>query len=496
MVLYGFATATSATRSRSLIGATGVGPKLALAILSVHDPDGLRRACARRRPDALTLVPGVGKRTAERLLVELSARLVGTRRSTVVRDGRRPVAPRAEVRDALAGLGYGPDEVRGRPSPAAVPSPEALGAARDASVRASALERLAGWHATSGRAACACVRADPDRGGVPTRRRCGPATWPSSSGQPRAARSTSRSSSARPASAARPSTTCCSPGRPGWARPRSPGIVAAEMERRAAHHQRPRARAGRRPRGHPHQPRRRRRALHRRDPPPAASGRGGPLPGDGGLPARHRDRQGAVGALDPPRPAALHPGRRHHPHRPDHRAAPRPLRLRRPPRLLRRSTTSCTIVERAAGILGVQLERGGRRRDRPRAAGARPASPTACSSGCATTPRSAPTAPSPPSRRPRRPRRSSRSTSCGLDKIDRAILTALCGTFAGAPVGLTTLAVAIGEEPDTIEDVYEPFLLQQGLLQRTPRGRVATTAAWVHLGLAPPEAHAGSPGLF
>ena len=66
-----------------------------------------------------------------------------------------------------------------------------------------------------------------------------------------------------------------------------------------------------------------------------AAGRGGALPGDGGLPARHRDRQGPVGALDPPRPAALHARRRHHPHRPHHRPAARPLRLRRPPRLLR-----------------------------------------------------------------------------------------------------------------------------------------------------------------
>jgi Holliday junction DNA helicase RuvB len=62
----------------------------------------------------------------------------------------------------------------------------------------------------------------------------------------------------------------------------------------------------------------------------------------------------------------------------------------------------------------------------------------------------------------------------GLDKVDRAILRALCVTFAGRPVGLSTLAATVGEEPDTVEDVYEPFLLQQGLLHRTPRGRVAT----------------------
>ena len=74
----------------------------------------------------------------------------------------------------------------------------------------------------------------------------------------------------------------------------------------------------------------------------------------------------------------------------------------------------------------------------------------------------------------------------GLDKVDRALLTVLCERFNGVPVGLTTLAVCLGEQPDTVEDVYEPFLLQRGLLMRTPRGRVATPAAWSHLGLAPP----------
>jgi Holliday junction DNA helicase RuvB len=85
----------------------------------------------------------------------------------------------------------------------------------------------------------------------------------------------------------------------------------------------------------------------------------------------------------------------------------------------------------------------------------------------------------------------------GLDKVDRAMLRALCETFAGQPVGLSTLAVAVGEEPDTVEEVYEPFLLKQGLVLRTPRGRVATAAAFAHLGLAVPEpAETGPPGLF
>lgn len=74
----------------------------------------------------------------------------------------------------------------------------------------------------------------------------------------------------------------------------------------------------------------------------------------------------------------------------------------------------------------------------------------------------------------------------GLDRTDRAILAAICRDFGGGPVGLSTLAAAVGEEPDTIEDVYEPYLLQRGLLARTPRGRVATERAFRHLGAAPP----------
>jgi Holliday junction DNA helicase RuvB len=74
----------------------------------------------------------------------------------------------------------------------------------------------------------------------------------------------------------------------------------------------------------------------------------------------------------------------------------------------------------------------------------------------------------------------------GLDRLDRDILRAICEKFDGGPVGLSTLAVAVGEEPDTIEDVYEPYLLQRGLVKRTPRGRVATAAAYAHLGLPGP----------
>ena len=76
----------------------------------------------------------------------------------------------------------------------------------------------------------------------------------------------------------------------------------------------------------------------------------------------------------------------------------------------------------------------------------------------------------------------------GLDKVDRAILEAIITKFNGGPVGLSTLAIAVGEEPETVEDAYEPFLLQEGFMQRTPRGRVATGRAYEHTGLTPPDA--------
>jgi Holliday junction DNA helicase RuvB len=153
-----------------------------------------------------------------------------------------------------------------------------------------------------------------------------------------------------------------------------------------------------------------------------------------------------------------------------------------------------TILERAAGILGVPLESEGAREIAGRARG---------------TPRVA-------NRLLKRVRdyaevRGDGTVSAqtaraaltlfevderGLDKVDRSILTALCETFAGQPVGLSTLAVAVTEEAETVEDVYEPFLLKEGMLQRTPRGRVATAAAYAHLGLDVPSETAAGPSLF
>ncbi|MDH4279527.1 MAG: Holliday junction branch migration DNA helicase RuvB [Acidimicrobiia bacterium] len=81
----------------------------------------------------------------------------------------------------------------------------------------------------------------------------------------------------------------------------------------------------------------------------------------------------------------------------------------------------------------------------------------------------------------------------GLDNVDRILLSNLCERFGGGPVGLSTMAISVGEPSETVEEVIEPFLIQQGLLLRTPRGRVATRAAWQHLGLAAPDDSATAP---
>lgn len=117
IVLFGFATRGERACFEALLGAHGVGPSLALAILSAHSPGSLRRALATDDVDALTMVPGVGKKTAARLLIELKSRLDldddGPELVAVgLANGNGAGSVRAEVRAALAGLGYGPDEVR------------------------------------------------------------------------------------------------------------------------------------------------------------------------------------------------------------------------------------------------------------------------------------------------------------------------------------------------------------------------------------------------
>ena len=253
------------------------------------------------------------------------------------------------------------------------------------------------------------------------------------------------------------------------------------MTRAAAHLQRSGHPARRRPGRDPVRADRGRGALPRRDPPAVPAGRGDALPGDGGLPGRRRRRQGPGRDGDPDRDPALHPGRRDHPRRAAAGPAARPLRLHRPARLLRRRPTSST------------------------SSGARP-----CCSASTSTPtprreiagrsRGTPRIANRLLRRVRdfaEVRGSGRLTqavaaaalelyevdSIGLDRLDRAVLVAICRRFAGGPVGLSTLAISVGEERETVEEVAEPFLVREGFLMRTPRGRVATPAAWAHLGL-------------
>ncbi|MDQ1433456.1 MAG: holliday junction helicase RuvA [Actinomycetota bacterium] len=112
LILFGFPTRDERDTFEALITASGVGPKLALAILSVHSPSSLRRCLAEDDLDSLVSVPGVGKRTAQRLLVDLKARLSVPDLDLTAVPGSTSPSARGEVRDALVGLGYGNDEVR------------------------------------------------------------------------------------------------------------------------------------------------------------------------------------------------------------------------------------------------------------------------------------------------------------------------------------------------------------------------------------------------
>ncbi len=210
-----------------------------------------------------------------------------------------------------------------------------------------------------------------------------------------------------------------------------------------------------------------------------------PLPRAGGLPDRHHDRRRAGGPLHQAGFAALHPGGCHHPRRDADQPAARPLRHRG-----------------AAGVLyaaGAGAHRHPQRRFAPRpidAAGAMEIARRARG-----TPRIA-------NRLLRRVRDFADVKADGtitqtiaaqalamldvdpegFDVMDRKLLEAVIHRFDGGPVGVDNIAASIGEDAGTIEDVIEPYLIQQGFLQRTPRGRMATQAAWRHLGLqAPPQ---------
>ena len=146
------------------------------------------------------------------------------------------------------------------------------------------------------------------------------------------------------------------------------------------------------------------------------------------------------------------------------------------------------IMRRSAGLLGIGIDDSGASAKSPAVRAARPASPTACSSACAITPKCAPRS---PDARPTIDRETARAALAlfevderGLDWMDRKLLSTIIEKFDGGPVGIETLSSALGEERDTLEDVYEPYLIQEGLIQRTPRGRVATQSGYRHLGLS------------
>lgn len=155
-----------------------------------------------------------------------------------------------------------------------------------------------------------------------------------------------------------------------------------------------------------------------------------------------------------------------------------------------------SIVERAAGILGVEIDSGGaseiarRSRGTPRIANRLLRRVRDFAEVRASGVVDVPTA--------RAGLALFGVDELGLDKVDRAILDSLCRRFGGRPVGLSTLAISVSEPTETVEDVYEPFLIQRGLLMRTPRGRVATPLGWAHLGLIAPESAGldSPPSLF
>ena len=149
------------------------------------------------------------------------------------------------------------------------------------------------------------------------------------------------------------------------------------------------------------------------------------------------------------------------------------------------------ILNRSARILGVKLERERRRGDLHAGARHAPHRQPAPAPACATSPRWRATGAS-PRRSPRR--RSTRLgvDAAGLDAMDRKILLAILDKFGGGPVGVETIAASVGEQRDTIEDVYEPFLLQEGFLQRTPRGRVATHRAYIYFNRKAPTSAQGT----
>ena len=204
--------------------------------------------------------------------------------------------------------------------------------------------------------------------------------------------------------------------------------------------------------------------------------------------------EGPAARSVPHRPCEVHPGRRHDAHRPSHHAAARPLRHSRPARLLRRGRAARDREARRAGHAGERSRKMARARS-PSVRAARRASPDGCCAGCAILP----PWPAPrPSTAPLADRalRSLDVDDRGLDALDHRYLACIAGNFGGGPVGIDTIAASLSEARDAIEDIVEPYLLQLGFLNRTPRGRLLTAHAFRHLGLAVPQRPEIAQGLL
>ena len=244
----------------------------------------------------------------------------------------------------------------------------------------------------------------------------------------------------------------------------------------------------------PDRARARLRVLHRRDPPAHARGRGDPLSGDGGPQASDRARAGRRRADRDARPARLHARRRDHAHgAADDSAAG----------ALRRLPSAGALSDRRSGAdrPALRPHPGSRHRRRRRGgdrdAGARhPARREPAAEARAGLRRGSRSRRDHASPWRSRPWRCWRSTPPAWTGSTGSSCARSWRSSTAARSGLSTLAVSVGEEPDTIEDVYEPYLLQRGLIKRTPRGRVATSSAYEHLGLEPPEGDSRGASLF
>ena len=489
--LFGFADAGERSLFKMLMGVSGIGPKLALAIVSAYGPEQLQRAIAGQDVALLASVSGVGRKTAQRICVDLKDKV-----------GPIGAAAVSSANGAAAVVGAG-RAARRRPERSVLRRARGAGRARLLAGRLRGRARRRRRHRGRTRAGRARAPARRGRAVIVDERMVDPAEQGPEDdgtlrpqrlaeflGQPRVVGQLSvYLEAARGRGEARDHVLLAGP--PGLGKTSLAHIVANEMGSRIHTISGP--------------------ALERKGDMAAIltalephdvlfideihrtprADRGAALLGHGRRRDRHRDRLRARRAHAAPRPAAVHAGRRHHARWHAHEAAARPVRHPFPARALprRRPGPHRRALGHHPRPAGLDRGRRGDRRPRPRhaahrqpAAAARPRRRRRCAASSASTRRW-------PSRR---------STSCRSTPTGSTTPTARCcrriaEKFGGGPVGLSTLAVALGEDPGTLEEVYEPYLIQQGLIQRTPRGRVLTARGRRTLGL--PELPA-EPQLF